>query len=788
MTAIRKISLQACRGFLERREIAMSAGKRPVSVCVFGDNGSGKSSIADAIEFFFAADGLIGRLKKKQNENFAGASALVHARAASRKVRTEVEFELADGSVVRRTANGSGTASELPNESIRILETSPVPMLMRSWEMKTFVADVKGADRYTILARWVGLSRLTELQDALTKIEGKIRKDDWRRPTEAKAVHDRSIETLTNRKLQSWSAPALVKWINGEITSVTAGRIKTLAKLSELERVEAEIEAAQSSEATRSLLAQYETVVEALRSLSSDESPFAAMTRQSAHRAAAHADVERLKEASSNSGLLALWSEARDHLTAAHDDHCPVCSRPFDAAVSRKSVLTRLEKSLAGLQALSEAEDRLKASVARLTQDRAAMNGAIAMVTRALENLDDPTLSALRDALSDVKAAASQSKAGPSEFDRSLRSAIDQMGLIVKPAVKHASTQAERLRKEAGSPYAALLVSVSKLIDVRDEWTKADAEERQLERVAEQYKMVAAAIRAEVRAHVKAIIEQLESDVRAIYAALRGNDEHVPVVDVDVSDDKKSMSVTVSLFGVEGVPPSGYLSDSQLNSLGLAIYLAAVRRFNAGFPFVVLDDIMSSYDASHRLNLVHVIDQYLQSHQVIVTTHDEVFFSEMKAALASNGNWHFLRLKPWMLETGVRFQDDVPPDEDIERRLRDGEPAEVVAQLMMSTAERWLCERLCDGGGAVKLKIKKDGSVAPATIGQLWSAAQEDFDESAKAHPSYAILRGHAILNWPRHAGTNGKLKVSIGELETFWKHYKSFRAALSGSPPSMVR
>lgn len=125
MSTIRKISIQACRGFLERREIPLSNGKRPMSVCVLGDNGTGKSSVGDAIEFFFAPEGVVARFGKKQTDNLAGASAIVHARAAERKLRTEISFELSSGDTLDRSANSSGGASAMPAAVEQIIKTLP---------------------------------------------------------------------------------------------------------------------------------------------------------------------------------------------------------------------------------------------------------------------------------------------------------------------------------------------------------------------------------------------------------------------------------------------------------------------------------------------------------------------------------------------------------------------------------------------------------------------------------------------------------------------------------------
>jgi hypothetical protein len=124
----------------------------------------------------------------------------------------------------------------------------------------------------------------------------------------------------------------------------------------------------------------------------------------------------------------------------------------------------------------------------------------------------------------------------------------------------------------------------------------------------------------------------------------------------------------------------------------------------------------------------------------------------------------------------VRIDNDVKVDDDIERRLRDGERPEVVAQLIMGNVEDWLLNICCDRGTAVPMKIRKDGAPMEPTLGTLWSSAQKAFEDRHRSHRSYPILLGHSLLNWPRHAATAGELGIVLGDLETFWKHFKTFR------------
>jgi DNA repair exonuclease SbcCD ATPase subunit len=773
MIRVERIAIQGFRGFLDRRDLPMSAGKRPISVCVFGDNGAGKSSIGDAVEFFFSVDGVLARHGKSRTENNAGIIATRHAQAGEKGVRTEVAFALNDGRGLSRGTSPSGAATTLSDDVRALLLEAPVPLLMRSHEMKTFVADEKGAARYEILSRWVGLERLTALQDALTKMEGKARK--WGRPA-AKEAQLESLAKLTARAVKDWDTAAIAKWFTAELTK--AGIPQKVTKLGDLERIEGEIRSLQKGEEDRSGLDRYETIAEILGRLAASESPITKALASSANRVAAERELEETKEALPTADLRDVWMAARDYLSDGDVAACPVCERKFDSRTRREHVLGQINASLAALATLEVAENQMNTCTSNLKRDARALDLQLSRLEGEMSDCNDE---AIKDSLDEVRRLHDylepfDSDATAEAWDGKFKSLTRRVARLAAPAIKHCSDEVDRLRARTSIPYVELLATAKQLIAIRDGWNRADREERALIEVSEQFKQVGEAIRAAVRSHVKQVVAALQNDVRAIYGTLRGNDRHIPEVEVVVSEDKKSMHVAISLFGIEGVPPTGYLSDSQLNSLGLALYLAAARRFNAGLRFILLDDIMSSYDASHRLALVQVLAQYLDDFQVIITTHDQAFFREIKAALASTGNWNFIQLKPWLLETGVRFENECDPDDDIDRRLREGEKPEVVAQLIMSNFEDWLADVCFVARASVKLAIRKDRSPAAPTAGNLWSAAQQVFTESHLQHPSFAILSGFSVINWPRHAASAGQLQITLGELQTFWKNFKTFR------------
>ena len=105
--------------------------------------------------------------------------------------------------------------------------------------------------------------------------------------------------------------------------------------------------------------------------------------------------------------------------------------------------------------------------------------------------------------------------------------------------------------------------------------------------------------------HIQSLIGKLEGDVESIYKDIQGTVGMSPPIRIELPSQDGTHQQKAQLLidyspNRQGVVPSGYLSDSQVHTLALALRLAAIRMFNSEAPILVLDDVVTSYDADHR--------------------------------------------------------------------------------------------------------------------------------------------------------------------------------------------
>ena len=122
------------------------------------------------------------------------------------------------------------------------------------------------------------------------------------------------------------------------------------------------------------------------------------------------------------------------------------------------------------------------------------------------------------------------------------------------------------------------------------------------------------------------------------------------------------------------------------HSVGLALFLAAARRFNAGFRFLLLDDIVNSFDAYKRPQLVKLLKTEFAEFQSLLLTHDEVWCEQL---FSNFPKWVRKRITRYDVTTGPILQDGLCDLEKVEKDLDDDQPS-IAGRLLGPMLEREL--------------------------------------------------------------------------------------------------
>ncbi len=163
-------------------------------------------------------------------------------------------------------------------------------------------------------------------------------------------------------------------------------------------------------------------------------------------------------------------------------------------------------------------------------------------------------------------------------------------------------------------------------------------------------------------------LDLMSKDTSRFYLAMHPK-ENVDDIRLTVLED--GVEFDYSFHGKRVYPPLKYLSESHLNSLGIAAFLAAVKLFNKANGFFVLDDIVTSFDANHRVRLLHLLRSEFPNWQIILLTHEPFWFELIKKEMASSG-WLFSELEV-VPASGIRLKtSSKDAKEQISSKKKDG--------------------------------------------------------------------------------------------------------------------
>ncbi|MBY5626506.1 AAA family ATPase [Rhizobium leguminosarum] len=90
--------------------------------------------------------------------------------------------------------------------------------------------------------------------------------------------------------------------------------------------------------------------------------------------------------------------------------------------------------------------------------------------------------------------------------------------------------------------------------------------------------------------------------------------------------------------------PQTFLNEARLSALALAIYFAGRRvcaaTLQADTPrLIVLDDVLIGLDQSNRMPVLRMLDQHFEGWQIVLLTHDRVWYEMARFHLADRTDW-----------------------------------------------------------------------------------------------------------------------------------------------------
>jgi hypothetical protein len=786
---VSKLSIQGVKGVLDRSgDFELLKGKRYRSIVIFAPNGCGKSGYADAVEYFFSEDGGIDHLGKGGADSEKGGKhAIPHILAEEKGIDPKITITLANLDTSKKLeierAVLTGRTDPRPVELNEIITLAPAHRVLRQHDLRRFVVDYSPSDKYSELSRWIGLTKLETILKHLGTTSRALESTNVQREIDER-VQD--IKNVTNDLIIEYDSQKIFLWCSNQASQYLPKRISiekwsdvstTLPKkLNEVkENLLLSSGAAEAFKAKQALDTNLPSFTGKDGALYFCDVPMQTMVD-------AFDRVQNIRADVKENIFAEVWATANDILEKQPIDQCPVCLTDWEhtGVGSQNAARVYIQQSLNQLSALKAAEKELDTSIIGAKKQ---VSKFIAEWTEIKNNIlplelveYQQQLKEVDDTIEKIEPFSSQ----PLEIQKKYRLCQSKIKKFLETLQSKLKTfQIKGAPKEV-KEIDDLITNLKTLSDASNRLTDLEREQNEYRKIETNFNQIKDEIRIQVADLVNGIVATFREDVIDIYEKIHPSNA-VPNIYIEPDVEGQSLKLRIDFHQAgRTVPPAGYLSESYINTLGLALFISSVRLFNRQFPFIFLDDIVSSYDADHRARIVDVIAESLDDFQVVLTTHDHMFYTMLRDRLADK-DWLFERIASWDIEHGPHRESDAISGAEIEQLIQAGNTG-TAGNAVRQNIEEWL-DKICERY-QVRTVHRRGYKDYKRTLYDFWgpfldriqSFKDDYFVKNIASQPSYDRLKSSPLLNYYSHAQSHPYEWPALGDVQYVWTEFKDFQ------------
>ena len=706
------------------------------SMVVYGENGSGKSSFVDAVEYILN-NGRISHLAHEYSGKHQEKA--VHNTHKPKELTTKLMIEFQDGSKLKTEIAQNGVSTSSGAEAIAMNTWNYRRTVLRQDEVSRFVNDTKG-DKYSVLLPLLGLDQMATAAENLQKLLKSIEQN-----SDIKVAKALLTEVEAKRKLTFNAAndDQILKKIEELHIQYCPDETKTTDALSQCKELDKaiEVKSAQSTfDYTRYLVLQgiskleLKDHVKAVRSANSKLG-----------KTVESFIVEKLEVLQSTGTFVNKLKEEKEV-------KCPACGRSIPVDALQAHVKAERER----LQEIIGIYDTRKAAIATLCDTLKSLKS----------NINRTEVKSWRDEL--VKEPLTKNFSYLDTINvESLRASCDEKNLVMLEDMLPPLIDAAALASKNAPPAVQKLLDDRQIVDVGKAVIGSIERAAHVVRVDELMSFLSSlehSVRQEIRKHTQMVIKEISVDIKGMWTILHP-DNTIKEVHLYLPEDvDKAIDIAINFHDIDQPSPRLTLSEGYRNSLGLSIFLSMAKRESDKDRPIFLDDVVVSLDRNHRGMIVNLLEKEFAKRQVIIFTHDREWYTELRQQLDSK-NWIFRALLPYERpDIGIRWSHKTTTFDEARahlkerpdsagndaRKIMDVELAFIAERLNIKLpylraekndsrmAHNFLDQIIGDGKKCFQKEVKKDTY-------EIYSEAIEAFDQADKLIVSWANRASHSF-------------------------------------------
>jgi len=658
---IKKITIENFRGIKRPLVLDFKKGKNFSSVALYGRNGHGKSSIVDSWEWLYS-----NKIEHLAREG-AAAKEYPHKGSNGQDCYIEVEFDIKELSTLKQEYDRNKiTQPVITGDHDKFKSIIKHPCHLRYRDLQTFVY-FKKAERYTHLAKYLGFETQLLIQDNLGTFKNNLKQ----KVAEFLRVFNNSknkINELIEAKESSTVEERVILFAN-EICKDHS--LNIIGTTNELQRVEKNLKFIIQKDPKTEELTEW-------KSLKRKISQYRKISNlKSSHEAASKSFSELMKNEASISKLLILnLYNVGLNLLKEGENVCPLCDNGFTGDL--KSHVNKKHEELYSLKSEKE----------KFEKNKKTFGDSLNNIVRNLEQMLIPnekdtsfqaffsTIEIVKNDLVSIKEKINKELSDIEEFpelSESLLNKIEKINNDFDSAIITIDTNIKTIEEdETRQKLANNYGKLTQVISAFKNYLTSDKSLNYIIKIRSDFELIITSYIEWVKEKIQSSFNLISTNVVEYFKILESNNPNIanPYISL-LSNKDKAVELEIEFATKKVKPAFKVLSESQINSFGLAVFLASIRQFNTEFKFVILDDVVNSFDAYKRPKVIELLNQHFSDFQFLILTHDQIWFDRLQRTFKS---WNRLKFSGWDYSLGPKVQLGKNIFEEIQENLDDDKP------------------------------------------------------------------------------------------------------------------
>ena len=616
------------------------------SMVVYGENGSGKSSFVDAVEYVVNNNGIEHLKNEYSGSHLINAIPNTHKSSSD---KTTLKFKFRDDSQLNVEFRPNGSSKISGDEQVDMPNWQHRQTVLRQDDVSRFIHARKG-EKYSALLPLLGLTEMEFAAENLRKLTQYVEAESHivENKIKLKQMEQRQIDTFgsqANKDIRQAVDNLYREYYDSDPTA-----IDLISCCDELKT------------AINSRIQEY-TATDRIQTLLRK----VAETRLGDHVMAVRASGAQL--ASSMDSLigqkLAVLKSADDfakRLTETETVECPACGQNIEVDAFREHI--------------AEESDRLKDINAIYITYRATIGTVCDTLTLLWSTLAACELQTWRLETTDQETLKGFAYLEAMDINSLRQSCTDDDLRAIESTISPIVAAAHLASRDAPPDMQKLTVDLE-MVEVAYDVLgtgRVGKDVAAAEALLEWIATLQQRVRLSIRQKAERIISDITHDVESMWETLHPGKTIGNVRLSMPTRSDKAIDVIITFYGLDQESPRLTLSEGFRNSLGLCIFLAMAKRVSYTERPLFLDDVVVSLDRTHRGMILELLEKEFSDRQVIILTHDREWYTELRHQLEHNSMWIFKTLLPYETpDTGIRWSHKTTTFSDA-RALLKGRP------------------------------------------------------------------------------------------------------------------